>query len=40
MRSIDSVVSQKDHAQRGRELLAFVDSGAVDNDAPATTLPN
>ena len=28
--SIKSVVSQKDRGQRGREQLAFVDSGAVD----------
>ena len=34
--STDSVVGQKDQTLRGRELLAFVDSGAVDKVPPKT----
>ena len=34
--SINSVVGQKDQAQLGRELVAFVDFGAVDNVLPRT----
>ena len=34
--SINSVVGQKDQAQLGRELFAFVDFGALDNVLPRT----